>query len=45
VISQAVLVSMSKGGRVAVEARPLPELYQRSREIGDPDAVCSLGGS
>jgi myo-inositol 2-dehydrogenase / D-chiro-inositol 1-dehydrogenase len=41
VISQAVLVSMSKGGRVAVETRPLPELYQRSRAIGKSTAVRS----
>ena len=45
VISQAVLVSMSKGGRVAVAARPLPELYRRSREIGKSAAVCSRGNS
>ena len=31
VISQAVLVSMATGGRVAVEYKPLPELYRRSR--------------
>jgi myo-inositol 2-dehydrogenase / D-chiro-inositol 1-dehydrogenase len=31
VISQAVLVSMSGGGRVAVESKALPELYRRSR--------------
>jgi len=30
-ISQAVLVSISSGGRVAVESKPLPELYRRSR--------------
>jgi myo-inositol 2-dehydrogenase / D-chiro-inositol 1-dehydrogenase len=31
VISQAVLVSMSCGRRVAVESKPVPELYRRSR--------------
>jgi myo-inositol 2-dehydrogenase/D-chiro-inositol 1-dehydrogenase len=31
VISQAVLVSMFRGGRAAVESKPLPELYRRSR--------------
>jgi myo-inositol 2-dehydrogenase / D-chiro-inositol 1-dehydrogenase len=31
VISQAVLVSISSGGPVAVESKPLPELYRRSR--------------
>jgi myo-inositol 2-dehydrogenase/D-chiro-inositol 1-dehydrogenase len=31
VISEAVLVSMSRGGRAAVESMPLPELYRRSR--------------
>jgi myo-inositol 2-dehydrogenase / D-chiro-inositol 1-dehydrogenase len=31
VISQAVLVSMSSGGRRAVESKPIPELYRRSR--------------
>ena len=30
-ISQAVLISMSSGGRLAVESKPLPELYRRSR--------------
>jgi myo-inositol 2-dehydrogenase / D-chiro-inositol 1-dehydrogenase len=30
-ISQAVLVSISSGGRVAVESKPVPELYRRSR--------------
>jgi hypothetical protein len=30
-ISQAVLISISSGGRVAVESKPLPELYRRSR--------------
>ncbi len=31
VISEAVLVSMSKGSRVVVEPRAVPELYRRSR--------------
>jgi len=31
VIADAVVTSMSRGGRVAVESTPLPELYRRSR--------------
>jgi myo-inositol 2-dehydrogenase / D-chiro-inositol 1-dehydrogenase len=31
VISDAVLVSMSRGGRAVVESMPIPELYRRSR--------------
>ena len=39
VIADAVLASMARGGRVAVESTPLPELYRRSRA-----AAASTGG-